>query len=471
MTQLPELQTQYGEGIGVECFYDFPNIDDNQRTYLDADSLAGASSLSANGINFSNLQYIVIGNPGNIKTEIVQITGSPTASTITLVAGTQFAHNRGDLIRFIPYNQIVAEQSTDGTTYVAQSAVAIRADSSETYQQFTGGLSTYYYKFRFYNSTSTLYSQYSDPTIATGFADNTLWAIKDRALAELGEVKSSLISDRFLNAQLLAARRAMDQYPGILRWSFRRKDDQVVSQAFAGKWQFNAPSDLRDRNTHKNILMVRIGRQNYPIVYQDDNRFKQNYLNVAHTTLSVAAVFGATTLTLTSSANFDASGTIKVANSIGTDATTITYTSNNRSTGVLSGVTGVPAAGLAITSEVWQGATFGLPRAYTIANGVISLDVPFSYAYDGQAIIMDYYYALVAVTTDSQTVDEPFYDHYVSWLKWKIKYLKANGKIDRDADSDYKDFIDGSTRIISQEVSGQRVNFIPDVDGFISTSE
>lgn len=218
--------------------------------------------------------------------------------------------------------------------------------------------------------------------------------------------------------------------------------------------------------------MLRVGRQNYPVIYQDDQRFKQNYLNVGHTTLASAASSGATTLTLTSSADFDSSGTIKVAGSgVGVTQTTITYTSNNRATGVLSGVSGVPAAGLASGSDVWQNATFGLPRGYTIAGGYIYFDLPFSDTYDGQGIKMDYYYTLPTVTNDSDTFDEPFYDIYVPWVKWKIKYLKTNGRIDRKTDPDYQDWEEGALRNIMQETPGQRINFIPDVTGFLSSSE
>ena len=474
MSRIPEIRAKYGEGIGVEVFYRFPELYDDQRTYLEADVAVGATTLSCSGQNFSVGQYIVIGNPGNVKTELIQIHTStpPTSTVITLQTATQFAHNRGDIVRFIPYNQIVPEQSTDGTNYVVQTTVGIRTDSYETYNQFPNALETYYYRYRFFNSTTGLYSAYSNITVASGFAENTIFAVKDKALRELGEQRSILINETFLNNAIYQARRALDQDVRIFRCSFRRKDDIQIGQVISGTYRVAAPTDLRDRNTHKNILMLRVGRQNYPVIYQDDQRFKQNYLNVGHTTLASAASSGATTLTLTSSADFDSSGTIKVAGSgVGVTQTTITYTSNNRATGVLSGVSGVPAAGLASGSDVWQNATFGLPRGYTIAGGYIYFDLPFSDTYDGQGIKMDYYYTLPTVTNDSDTFDEPFYDIYVPWVKWKIKYLKTNGRIDRKTDPDYQDWEEGALRNIMQETPGQRINFIPDVTGFLSSSE
>ena len=118
MSLLPKLRTKYGEPIGVELFFAFPEFQDEQRTYLDADVLAGVSSLTANGINFSDAQYIVIGQPGNLKTEIVKISGTPTVTAINLATALSFPHNRGDVVKFIPYNQIIPERSTDiGVTY------------------------------------------------------------------------------------------------------------------------------------------------------------------------------------------------------------------------------------------------------------------------------------------------------------------------------------------------------------------
>ncbi len=112
-----------------------------------------------------------------------------------------------------------------------------------------------------------------------------------------------------------------------------------------------------------------------------------------------------------------------------------------------------------------------MPTAYTIDAGVLSFDVPFMDSIDGRNILMDYYSKLTEIYTDSQTFDEPFYDLFVSYLKYKIKALKANGKIDRDEDGDYKDWSDGVIRVISQETNGQRINFVPDIEGFLSATE
>jgi hypothetical protein len=473
MSLLAKLRTKYGEGIGVELYFSFPELFDDQKTYLDADSAVGVSSLSANGVNFSTSQYIVIGQPGNLKTEIVQVNTvtSPTSTTITLVGTTSFAHNRGDLIRFIPYNQIIPTRSTDGgSNFTPLSAINIRADSTETYLQRTGDASTDVYKFQFSNSSSALVSAYSDQVVASGYADNTVYSVKKRAMDQLGEKKTDLVNDQFLNDSLMEARRTLDQDPRILRWTFRTKFDTTLGQMLAGQWSIASPTDLRDRNTYKNVLNLRFGNQNRPCIYQDRVRFSQNYLNVVHTTVSSAYTSGGTSLVLTSTHNLDSSGVITVAgNSVAQDKVAVTYSANNKSTNTLT-ITS-PGRNISAGTDAWQRATFGLPTAYTIDNAVIYFDVPLGSTWDSQDVLIDYYRTLTAIDSDADTFDEPFYDLFVPWLKWKIAYLKANGKIDRSKNADYQEWQEGMLRVIGQEVSGQRINFVPDTEGFLSSTE
>ena len=117
---------------------------------------------------------------------------------------------------------------------------------------------------------------------------------------------------------------------------------------------------------------------------------------------------------------------------------------------------------------MWQRGIFsgGVPTAYTVDNGILSFDIPVTSLWDGQDVKGDYYTIIPPITSDSQTFDEPFYDLYVPFLKYKIKFLKSNGKINRDGDTDWKDWLDGAAKLIAQETPMQKINFVPDVEGF-----
>ena len=472
MSNLPKLRTKYGEPIGVELFFSFPEVQENEKTFLDTDAASGVTSLSANGVNFSVGQYIVIGNPGQEKTEIIRIHASTvtTSTTITLASATSFAHNRGDVIRFIPYNQIEPSRSTDsGSNFSALTAINIRADATETYLQRSSDASTDVYKFRFYNSADALYSAYSSNVTASGFGDNTVYSVKKRALEGLGERIDETITTQFLIDALNEGRREVDQDPRVLRWSFRTKFNTDIGNIIPGQYSLTVPTDLRDANTHKNILSLRMGRSNRPCTYQDNRRFRQNYLNIAHTTLNGALVTSDTSIVLTSSGDFDESGTIYIAAAAVTGTNdAVAYTANAESTNTLSGVTGIIAAGHVTSKDVWQGATFGLPSAYTIDNGSFYWDVPFADSYAGENIWCDYYETLVAVANDSDTFDEPDYDLYVSWLRWKIKYKKSNGALKAENDSDYLEYRRRVDALVNREMTGQYVNFVPNTSGFLS---
>ncbi len=467
---LPKLRIRSGEPIGQELFFANPELQDEERSFLDADSAVGVTSLTASGINFAANQYIVLGQIGQEKTEIVQISGTPTATNISLATATVFAHNRGDMIRFIAYNQLTPERSTDaGATFSALSAIAIRPDASETYLQRASDASTDVYRFRFYNSTSTNYSAYSDTATASGYADNTVYSIRKRALQSLGEKKTDLINDQFLIDSLSEARREVDQDERILRWSFRTKFNTNIGTMIPGNWRVAAPTDLRDRNTYKNILQLRTGKLGRPVTYQDNKTFRLNYQNIVHTTLNGAVSISDTSIVLTFSGDLPASGTIKIAPNLAAGSiVTVTYTGNTKATGTLTGCTGVTAA-FATGNDVWSSNMVAgdYPTFYTIDNGYIYFDRPFSdtTTAKGNSIDMDYYQALQVLTNDGSLLDEPYYDMYVSYLKYKIKYQKANGKINRNTDSDYIEYIARINKLVAQELTGQFVQFVP-VSGF-----
>lgn len=479
ISQAPSLRIKTHAPIGNDLFFTLPDLSDNNASFLEADVAVGASSMTANGMFFTAGQYIVVGQPQFEKTEIVKIQ-SVTNTTIALTTGLIFSHNRGDVITFIEYNQLTPERSTDGgTNFSALSAIDINPQVAETYLQRTGDATTDVYRFRFYNATSLLYSGYSSSATASGYADNSVYAIKKRALSQLGEKLSDLITDDFLNDALNEGRRVVDMGTAtvdgvsqrVLRWSFRTKFNTDIGNAIPGAWSVTAPTDLRDRNTFKNILGLRIGRSNWPLTYQPRHQFNQNYLNVAHTTIKTVATADDATVTLTSSGDFqNPSGTVVIgAETVLLHLDSERYTANDIVNGIIT-LSSPLAFNHAVGTNVWQQATFGMPTAYTIDNGTLYFDTPFSNTEAGYNIYMDYYQTLTAVAIDSDLLDEPFYDLYVPYLKYKIKALKSNGSLDLTTDSDYKLFQQGLSELVSQEVSGQVVSFVPDSWGNLNGS-
>lgn len=462
MTNIPKIRTKYGEGIGIELFIQFPDITSYEKTYLSGDEALAQTTLSViSGKNFSANDYVVIGNPGEETCEIRKVSSQTDTTLVT--DALDFAHPRGTEITYIPFNQIVVVRSEDsGTTYSALTAVDIRPDLVETYIPRTSDASTDYYKCRFYNSTTTLYSSYSDEVIGTGFAENSVHNIKKRAMDDLGEKIDTDITDDWLNSKLWEARRELDNDKTIRKWSFRIKRNSNIGSIIPGTYTLDVPTDLRKPNTNENILSLRVGEDNQPLDYQDINRFNTNYYNIRHTTLNGTVAFGATTITLTDSGDFDDSGNIYIAGDTVDDSIdVVAYTANAETTNVLSGVTGVQAAGHVTGKDVWQDANFGLPAAYTVdgENKHLQFDIPFDDDYAGENIYMDYYTILPSYNSDGDLLDEPEWDLFVSWLKWSIKQHRAKGKLKQAEDADYAEWLKGKDNIISKERLNQDMYF------------
>ena len=464
-TLLMKIKAQRGN-IGNDIWVHFPEISAFEKTYLSGDEASGQTVLSViSSANFAANEFIVIGTPGAEQTEIRKIS-TIAAGTITVTVATSFDHAQGMQISFIPFDQIeVYSATSSGGSFSLLSAVSIRADALETYYPRTTDASTIYYKARFKNSNDTTYSDYSDEVSATGYAYNTVYAVKNRALMQLGEKIEGIITDEFLNESLWEGRREIDGQ--LKRWSWRTAFNSDIANLTEGQYSVAVPSTLKNPDSPQNILGLRIGSRGSNISYIPKREFDNWYEGIIHTTVATQPTVGQTTLVLTNVRDLSASGSVEV----GVD--TITYTSKTNSTNTLNGV---PASGTgsitiahAVSVDAWQSVSYGEPNAYTIFENTIYFDVPFDSDFEGDNLYMDHYRTLPEYNSDADTLDEPDdgVDGLVSYLKYKIKDLKSKGKTDKEKDSDYQDFILRLGRIIRKEVHSQEVGFSPSIGRLI----
>ena len=442
---------------------------DKKNTFLTTDISSGSTLTVQSIVGFAINKILCIGEIGEENSEIVKTHSStaPSGTTITLLSALTFSHNRGTKVYLIDWNQAeVSWCATKTDTKTVLATIDIQSDQAETIYKDSAKTSGYYFT-RFKDSINTTYTDYSDPVAYAGYGANTVWAIKNRALDDLGEkIDGKIITNSWLNEALWEGRRELDQDEGISKWSFRIKRNANVGSIIPGTYQLILPPDLRRPNTAENILSIRIGQDGRPLDYQDTVRFNKNYYGIYHTTLNGAVADTDTSITLTASGDFDESGTIKVAAvSVATTIDSIDYTANNEATNTLSGVTGIKTDGHTSGREVWQDASFGLPSAFTIdgENKKAEFDLPFDDDYAGEIVWMDYYSALPVYDSDSDELDEPEYDLFVDFLKWKIKYKKSNGTLSPAKDGDFLLWEKKKKSFIVKEQLGQSVYFIPDI--------
>ena len=461
---IPKVKIKRGETIGNELLISFPELSTNE-TFLTTDYASGVSTFAVeNGLKFSDATYILLNNNGNDKCEILLISGAPTVNEIKTSSSSSHAHSRGEAIKFIPFNQIVIESSTDNVTFTVLATVDIRPDSEDTFYEHAAGAVTTYYRIRFKNGNDTTYSTYSDSVLATGYTANSAGQLIQTALSDLGvEIDGKIITKRFLFDALNEGRREIDEDEGIIRWSFRSVFNHNLYSIIPGQYKVAVPTDLREPATNKNIISMKVGRENRQCSYFDQIAYERAYMGVYHTTLDGAVVTADVSITLDDSGDFDESGSIDIAGEdIDEVMDSVDYTANTETTNVISGVTGIRTAGHSDEVDVWQNASFGLPLNYTVNNEYIYFSQPFDDDHAGESIFIDYYKKIVDINSDSDKLDEPFFGIFIFYLKFRIKQRKEKG-LDWKNDYDYIQWEKMKQAQISKEYFGQATRLSVDI--------
>ena len=174
---------------------DNPDVSPVIKTYTSKAHSAGATTLYVkNTTSFSADDKIVVGKTGNEKTELRAVSAVASDTTLTIDA-LDFDHNNDTLVSKSDFDQvqIYMATSSDGT-YSLQDTANIDWSQEKTAWTDTDGASTYYYKFRYYNSNSGYVSDYSDAIIGTGWARNTVRNITDEILSEANDENEERVS-------------------------------------------------------------------------------------------------------------------------------------------------------------------------------------------------------------------------------------------------------------------------------------
>lgn len=426
-------------------------------TYFIRDSVAGSTTLNVtNGLPFLvGNPYVMVGALGSDTAEIRSISSS-TATTIVVSSATSFAHSQSEPIQNIQYNQIVIESATseDGA-YSVLATLSIDVTNTETVYQHMAGTSTTWYKVRFLNQGSTTYSDYSSPAASSSFGVNTSGYLISRVRSQLGD--STGLTDSFFIAALNDARSVVNTDFGYGRMNEWREEFEYPIQMLAGRNFVSLPTDIDFSETNRTLLNARYARQqvaaNVPITYVDKRRWNSvSYINRYAPTSGITAI-SATSIILTNSGDFPASGTVYAATDDPTQSIiTITYTGNNLATNTLTGVSGVTRQ-LPDGCQIWAYATFSYPFYFTVFDGKIWFERPIPTSLQGKNLYIDYYKKITPIVYMTDEVPENYRNIYVSYLRYAVKKRRDN-TIGQD-DADYKAFINSINTVLGNPYTGQ----------------
>lgn len=458
-----------------------PNINPTDATLLTADVEAGSPSFSvANGLNFGNNNYLVLGTLTTSRSELVLTSGSPTATTVNLAGVTSFSHERNVSVQSIPYNQIDIQYSLDLAALFASGAYATLAEASaaatwvdlvttditpseEATLYDDGSTQERSYRSRFRSEVLAVTTNYGSPVLPKGFEEASVGKIIDKALSitnkQLNNTPNGQITSQFLIDELNVCLRKVHQKRK--RWSWNEEFDFVLSRITSGKNEYVLPTNIDINYTKRSMSTTSPLRiDDIPALrYIDKREYDARMLNTHQSTLATTLTTVSTTVQFEDTADFPDSGNFAVIT--GSTQDNVSFTANNRDTNTLtlatsSGVTVTHAIG----TDVWANGRFGIPREWTIWSGKIYLfPIPFPQV-DQRNISIDFYKKMQTVTNVGDYIifpdlNIPFY-HLCRMISWKVN----NGDMEK-----WQAEFDAALRdLIMLEVTGQRRVFVPNVN-------
>ena len=168
--------------MAVKLRINNPLLNSEERTYLTADYSTGTSLTVRNNEGFTTNWFAVAGEPGQEQSELRSVSGISGNTTITIGSSLRFSHPTSDPVYLSRWDRLYMYRATSENG--SYSAVT-NAETSNGYWDIEwddqelctlviddDGSTSSFYKWRFYNSNTGIYSQYSGVLPGSGLARN-----------------------------------------------------------------------------------------------------------------------------------------------------------------------------------------------------------------------------------------------------------------------------------------------------------
>lgn len=145
-----------------------PTVDETYRTYINSDYSSGTALTVANNSSFAANDLALVGNPREELTEIKKVDSISVKTNLTLASTLSFAHPKNTPVYKILWDNVSIERRTSSAgvfAEITQSGLQYDNKLNLTIYFDSDATDSYEYRFRFYNSVTTTYSEYS-PTLS-----------------------------------------------------------------------------------------------------------------------------------------------------------------------------------------------------------------------------------------------------------------------------------------------------------------
>lgn len=425
-------------------------ISGKPKTFISAGVASASSTLTAESIaSFAIGNMLFIGQIGEERTEVsrVHVSTAPSGSTITLNANTGFRHENGTPVYYSDYDQVEFSRATTATgskTVLATSTIT--PDQMDTIYDDTTNTTGFGFT-RFKNSAGSTFSSYSDAIPYAGYEVDAATTIFDRALSVASAKVNPLLRYedllKFLNDFIAFANSK------CIRWSEMKVLNTELKTIATGDWEIALPSNIAKASDPSSIIQIHV-RGYAPMTYLSQDRWNIVASDLIYSTLTTAITTGSTSIVLTNSYQYADSGSIEI------EGDSIQYTGNTRSTGTLTGVTGITASHAAATYAL-QGNSDAEPIWYTVSSsGYIRVFPVCGANVNNRVMYIDYYKKIPTVDTIGDRLGLSDVQPAIDYVAYRIKKHMGGGSLST-SDEDFKLFASQMQSQVDRDSTGQPI--------------
>lgn len=221
-----------------------PNISGSIQTVLTADYTSGTNLQVASSVGFVNNARIIIGEPYLENTELINLSATPPDNTDLTIASLKFSHPAGTPVYYVDWDKYELSYRVSSTdSWVAYGSMPDSLVFDALYKEYrdSSATSTYQWRYRYYSSEKSAYSDYSDIIGTTGWSRNTAGYMIQEIRKIVNDLDGSTVTDteilHFLNA---CQDKVFTLYD---RWWFLLKYGTAISTV-AGIKTYGLPTDF-----------------------------------------------------------------------------------------------------------------------------------------------------------------------------------------------------------------------------------
>ncbi len=219
-----------------------PDISANIKTFLSTEYSSGTTLTVDSSVAFANGQYVLVGEPGLETSELTNLTVAPPSNTTMTVSALKFTHARGTPVYYVSWDKYdLYYNSGSGWVQYGSMPSNLTYDAQNTEYRDTSATSAFSWKYRYYSTEKTAYSDYSDTITYTGWPKNSVGYMVREIRQIVDDPEAKTVSDaqiiRYLN-------KAQDKiYAQHDRWWFLFKEGTAIDTV-ASTMTYNLPSDF-----------------------------------------------------------------------------------------------------------------------------------------------------------------------------------------------------------------------------------